>query len=292
MGCNFVRLKERFIERSIRRSGLVFKKTELGADRVSYWEGGTGPVLVLLHGFGADATWGWSEQIPVLSKHFHLIVPDLLWFGESKSQDSDFSVEHQATAIRNLMKHLGVEQFDVAGISYGGIVALMLIADDPKQIRRAVIVSSPGPVYTQKDYDALLERFHVESASEIVIPKTLPALERLLNIAYRDPPYVPKFAKPDIIDYLKDGPGGERAELLKHLVKDLEGLKSKLAHTPDEVLIIWGSDDQMFPLEIAERLKAYLGSKAELKVLKGARHAPNLENAAEFNQVMLEFLQQ
>lgn len=290
VGCNFVHLQEHFLERSLRRNGLVAKKAELGADQIAYWEGGEGQTLVLLHGFGADGTFGWSEQISVLSKHFHLIIPDLLWFGESNSRDLDFSVEHQARAITKLLKHIGVKNYDVAGISYGGIVAMQLMSQIPEEVDRAVIVDSPGPVYTREDYEALLERFHVKSASEIVLPTTFAGLDRLLRIAYRKPPYIPMIARRDVIKFVKDGPAGERAALLEQLLTDFELLKTKTTPFKGRVLIIWGSDDWMFPLEIGTRLKNYFGDNAEMTVLKGARHAPNIEYSSQFNKAILKFL--
>lgn len=292
LSCNFVRWQEHFLERSIRRSGLVAKQTELGFDRIAYWEGGTGPTLLLLHGFGADGTFGWSEQIPVLAKHFHLIVPDLLWFGESESSQYEFSVEHQARAIKNLLAYLKVKQFQVAGISYGGIVALTLMSELPNQIKKAIIVSSPGPIYTQEDYQQLRDRFQIQSASEIVLPTDYTGLDRLLKVAYQRPPYIPMIARGDVIDFVKDRPGGERAKLLEHIVNDLERLKQQIKKFHGEVLIIWGNDDELFPVELATRLKNYFGDRAELKIIKNARHAPNIEYSAEFNKAVLSFFNQ
>ena len=160
----------------------MVKKKKRGPNKLAYWEGGTGSTLVLLHGFGADGTFGWSEQVPVLAKHFHLIIPDLLWFGESESSQRDFSVEHQSKAIKDLLAYLGVKQFDIAGISYGGIVALTLMSELPDQIKKAVIISSPGPIYTREDYQAILDRFGVKSASEIVLPTDYTGLDRLMKV--------------------------------------------------------------------------------------------------------------
>lgn len=291
VACNFVHFQERMIQRSMRRSGLVKQDISLDSDQIAYWEGGTGPTLVLLHGFGADGTFGWSEQVPVLSKHFHLIIPDLLWFGGSQSSQLDFSVEHQASAVKKLVSHLGVGHFDVAGISYGGLVALMLMSELPEQINRGIIVSSPGPVYTRSDYEKLLDRFQVQSAAEIVLPTSSKGLERLLKIAYKNPPYVPFFAKQDVIDFVQDWPDGKRTALLKHVVEDLERLKNQLKKVHDRVLIIWGSEDTLFPVELGVRLKNYFGDEAVLKVLQGAKHAPNIEFSSEFNQAVLDFLQ-
>ena len=290
MGCNFVRVQEHFLERSIKKSGLKAKEVDLAGDHIAYWDGGKGPALVLLHGFGADATFCWSEQIPALAKHFRLIVPDLLWFGGSKSKTKDFSLEHQANAVKNLLEHLDIKDINVAGISYGGLVAMSLLSDSPKLINKAVIIAAPGPVYTKDDYQQMLTKFGVDSPSELVLPKDSKQLDRLLNIAYQNPPYVPFFAKGDIINMLKDTPQGERSALLSDAILNIDGLSKRLKWSSKPVLIIWGSDDQMFPLELGERLKKHLGSDAELKVIEGGKHAPNVEFGEEFNKIVLDFL--
>lgn len=289
-GCNLVKLQKYYIERGVRSRGLTQKRVELGPDQINYWEGGSGPDLVLLHGFGADGTVGWSPQIAALAQRFHVIVPDLLWFGDSRSEDKNYSVEHQVSAVRNLLNHLGVKKCDIMGISYGGIVAMVLLSESPDLVQRAIFVASPGPVYTEQDYSDLLKRFNVKFPAEIIIPTTSEGLKRLLKIAYKNPPWVPFFVQKDLIDYVKDSPEGQRTALLDDLVSNFTRLRQKLQIHPKHVLIVWGSDDPVFPLDIGKRLKTYFGDEAQLKIIKEARHAPNIEFDAEFNQIILDFL--
>lgn len=289
-GCNFVRLKERLLERSIKQSGLVKREVQLGVDHLAYWQGGKGPTLVMLHGFGADGTFGWSEQIPELARHFNLVVPDLLWFGRSESSKADYSVEHQAIAIKNLLDYLGVKQFSLMGLSYGGIVALHVLEDCPGRVERLIIVDSPGSVYTHEDYKKTLKHFKVESVSEIVMPSTPEGLDRLFHIAYANPPYVPFFAKSQIVDFVKDLPKGERTKLLHQALEDLDDLKKKMKAPKIPVSIIWGSGDALFPVEIGKRLKKHWGKQAVLKVIEGGKHTPNMDFSGEFNQLVVDFL--
>ena len=54
--------------------------------QIHYWEGGNmqGEPLLFLHGFGGDAAWAWSMNFPDFSEKYHIIAPDLLWFGTSE----------------------------------------------------------------------------------------------------------------------------------------------------------------------------------------------------------------
>lgn len=61
------------------------------------------PPLVLIHGFGPRATWQWRYQVGPLSRHFSLIVPDLIFFGGSTSTSSLRSESFQVSQLNNLI---------------------------------------------------------------------------------------------------------------------------------------------------------------------------------------------
>ncbi len=289
--CDFVRLKERMIHRSFKQDGLKFYEAQIGPDRIGYWAGGQGPVLVMLHGFGGDGTFAWAGQAGVLARHFRVVIPDLLWFGKSFSTSTDYSLSHQARAVAALMTHLKIEQFNIMGVSYGGMVAWRVVEEMPGRVERVMMVDSPGPSYTRQDYDEMLKRFEVRSPAEVVMPTDNESLDRLLGLAYRKPPYVPFFARRDLINYMQDLPGGQRKLLMEHATQDLEELQGKYRPFKHPVLIIWGSEDTLFPVELGVRLQKYIGKNAELKIIQGGRHAPNVEFVDEFNKAVIDFIQ-
>lgn len=289
-GCSFVQIKHKRLGRFIREHGLHEKTVVLGKDKIHYWQGGSGKPLLLIHGFGADATWGWYPQIEALAKQFHLIVPDLLWFGESSSEDPDYSLDHQVQAIENLMNHLGFARYDVAGISYGGALAYVMASKLPEQVNRTVIVASPGPVYKRADYEAMLKRFAIHSVADLIVPQTSDGLIRVLEIAYHKPPYIPWLYRQDVIDLVIAPNRQEKVQLLGRLIADLDSIASRYQKIEHPILLVWGEDDPLFPLELGKRFNEFLGTKGELKVMRKARHAPNLEYAKEFNRLTVEFL--
>ena len=242
---------------------------------------------MLLHGFGAETVWQWSAQARVLARDHRVIVPNLLWFGRSESANRDFTLDHQVAVIQALLDHLQVEQADVVGISYGGIVTWGLANVDDR-VRRAVIVDSPGTAYTDDDYAALLQRFDLEELGPLLVPPDAAAVKTLMQLAYHRPPAVPKAIRQQVVDELYATHRDEKVALLETVVGQMDELRSRARDLDVPTLLIWGDQDPVFPLEIAHRLQQRTG--AELHVIKNGRHAPNLEHAAEFNRVMLEFL--
>ncbi|XP_027337924.1 monoacylglycerol lipase abhd6-A-like isoform X3 [Abrus precatorius] len=80
----------------------------------------------------------------------------------------------------------------------------------------------------------------------------------------------------------------ERKELIQALHKDRK--VSNLPKITQPLQIIWGEQDQVFPLELAQRLKRHVGEKAQLVVIKNAGHAINAEKPKELYKNLKSFL--
>ncbi|XP_058783088.1 uncharacterized protein LOC131657740 [Vicia villosa] len=65
---------------------------------------------------------------------------------------------------------------------------------------------------------------------------------------------------------------------------------SNISSLQQEVLIIWGEDDKIFPVQMAHELKEVISKKAGIKLIKEASHVPQIEKPKEFNNIILNFL--
>jgi pimeloyl-ACP methyl ester carboxylesterase len=287
-GCNVVALKQASIERTMREAGLAATDVKLGPDSVHYWSGGKGPTVLLVHGFGASGMWLWYPQVEDLARDHRVIVPDLLWFGESRSDERDFSLDHQVHAVEALLDRLGDREADVVGVSYGGLVAHELASDRAASVRHLVMVDTPGRVYTREDYALLCRRLRVDALAKVLVPRQPEGVETLLGLAYFDPPWVPGFALQQTLDTLYASYRDERAALLDALLGDMDRVKARPITLRARPMVIWGRYDPVFPLEVGERLSADL--HAPMRVIDKARHAPNLEHPDEFNRILRGFL--
>ncbi|KAG6482232.1 hypothetical protein ZIOFF_058863 [Zingiber officinale] len=100
------------------------------------------PALLLIHGFGGNSKWQWERQIGALSRSFDLYIPDLLFFGRSRSSCADRSVGYQARCVAEVMHLLGVARYSVMGISYGGFVAFRLAKMEAKSVECVAILTA------------------------------------------------------------------------------------------------------------------------------------------------------
>jgi len=276
--CNVVRIGERQLTRKLERRGVRSETALLGDANVHYWEGGEGPPVVLLHGFGASALWQWHEQVGPLSRNHRVIVPDLLWFGSSWSKRRDFSIDHQLETVIALLDHLGIEQADFVGISYGGIIAHELAALYPDRVRKLAILDSPGRSYTPADHTAMLERFAVDDVGALLVPTTPEDVQVLLDLGYFKAPKAPRWVQNQVLEVMYSDFREEKIKLLADLLAQLDQLHDRPGRVTHETLLIWGEHDPVFPLEIGKRLEADMDGRATLRVVEKARHAPNLEH--------------
>lgn len=247
------------------------------------------PVLILLHGLGANAMWQWSSQIRAFRGHFNLYVPDLIFFGKSFTTRPERTELFQAQCVMKLMEKLGATKFHVVGVSYGGFVAYRLAQLYPDAVQKLALVAA-GVCLEEKDLkEGVLKVSDLATAKSILLPQTAANLKTLLKLSFaRAPKMVPSCLLHDIIINMFADRRDERVELINHLISGRKASDLPVIH--QETLIIWGEHDQIFPLELGNRLKRHLGDGAELVLFKDAGHAVHLEKPAEFNNKLKKFL--
>ncbi|THU70974.1 hypothetical protein C4D60_Mb08t30620 [Musa balbisiana] len=202
----------------------------------------------------------------------------------------------ERAALARLLDALGVApprraRVSVMGTSYGGFVAYhMARAMGPDRVERVVIASSDllkGP----EDDKALLERAGGGGGvADLLLPRTTADMRRLVSVAVHHPPrFIPEFILRDMLRNLFSDKLEEKLELVKGISlanKD----QFQLTPLPQQVLMIWGEDDQIFPVNKAFEMQKRLGENARLEVVQKTGHMPQMEDAGRFNKVVLGFL--
>lgn len=223
-----------------------------------------------------------------LAPYFDVYVPDLVFFGESTTKSSERSEVFQASAVGKMMEKVGVSKYSVVGTSYGGFVAYRLAEMWPERVEKVVIASS-GVNMRPRDNQELLKRANLKKIDELMLPETAGQLRTLLRLAVVTRVYMPDFFLNDFIDKLYAENRKEKLELLRGLVLGQHDTP-KISPLQQEALIIWGDQDNIFPLDMAKELKEMLGKNATLEVIKKTSHVPQFEQAKTFNKILYNFL--
>jgi pimeloyl-ACP methyl ester carboxylesterase len=109
-----------------------------------YVYGGTGPAIILIHGFPQD----WFEYraiMPRLAKRFTVVAVDLRGIGGSTATPGGYDAANMAEDIRRLLSTLKLENVFIVGHDIGGHVAYAFVRRYPAITRGAMILDTPIP---------------------------------------------------------------------------------------------------------------------------------------------------
>lgn len=106
--------------------------------------GGSGPPVVLLHGYGETGDM-WSPLASDLARDHQVIVPDLRGLGLSSKPSSGFDKKTQAGDLAGVLAVLGVGEIDLVAHDIGNMVAFQFAAQHPDRVRRLVLIDAPVP---------------------------------------------------------------------------------------------------------------------------------------------------
>jgi pimeloyl-ACP methyl ester carboxylesterase len=112
-----------------------------GLSDIYYRKLGTGPAVVLIHGFPENGSL-WDDVYPVLSASFTVLIPDVPGTGKSSLEKEDISMEQLADTIKAILDHESMGQAVIVGHSMGGYIALAFAERYPQLLKGISLVHS------------------------------------------------------------------------------------------------------------------------------------------------------
>jgi len=263
--------------------------------RVSYLLTGSGPAVLLVHGFG-EFIETWAYNINALSKNFTVCVLDLPGHGMSGQPRQDYNLDYSMNFIMHFMEAVGLEHPSLLGRSMGGAICFSLAAEYPDIPEKVILVSSGG--------------FN----NRVPLPYRLAALPVLGDLFLGPPALVSEttvrlamrrqFYNPDSIpdEWIRTACNyfrmPYRNTMIRNIVRTNASLTSskpkvdifyKLPQLKNPTLVLHGMQDNLVPVEQAKAASNMI-PEAVLKILDECGHNPQIEKAREFNQAVISFL--
>jgi pimeloyl-ACP methyl ester carboxylesterase len=137
---------------------FVSRDANIDGAKIHYTIGGSGPAVILLHGF-AETSRMWNPILPILGAKFTVIAPDLPGIGDSSIPTGEMGMKTAAIQIHDLVRSLGVTKARVVGHDIGLMVAYAYAAQFPSQVEKLVVMDAflPGvegwePIYNDPNY--------------------------------------------------------------------------------------------------------------------------------------------
>jgi len=265
---------------------------EVDSARVHYQKAGRGPALVLIHGLVGSAR-NWYRNIGELAQDATVYAIDLLNMGESdRIPGLDASLKGTADIIARWMEAVGIPHADVAAVSHGGALAMMLAARHPERVGKLILFAPANPFC---NLGHQLIRFY-NSRFGTYLAQTIPflpkfihmiALGRMYGDARRATPeslygYTAGLARPGSIDHV--------LAIVRRWHKDMAQLRSVLPKLASRsMLLVWGDRDRAVGLDSARELERILPN-SQLVVVRGAGHLAFEEMPEICNHAMREWL--
>lgn len=281
------------------------KVVEILGQHIHYYEAGEGENVILLHGLGAEADI-WAANIPALSPHYHVVVPDQLGFGNSDKPAIEYTIQTWVEFLDRFMQALNIPKATLVGNSLGGWIAVDFARQHPDRVAKLVLADAGGwrPIKMPPPLAKSLNDSSIAGIRQVIEmmlferraipidlnPGSLEATRKMLEFIVADKQLITdQMVEHEFQRHLRIGDGSTVERFLAGSLAEDQFENEKLHHLALPTLLVWGRDDRLFSLDEARAFgKAIHGSK--LVVIEQCGHMPQLEKSDEFNKALLEFL--
>jgi pimeloyl-ACP methyl ester carboxylesterase len=261
--------------------------------KIRYLVMGSGPKVLLLHGFGGFLET-WAFNIPPLSKRYRVYAVDLPGHGLSDKPKRYYNTAFAIESAGDIMEALDVNCATLIGHSLGGAVSINIALSLPGRVTKLVLIDGAG---LSRTLPWLYRLSSVPVLANILMSLAVePALERSLKRLFYDSPALSDEMK-DIILKNSSQPGVR--ETLLRIMKQNAGLRGprpeailldKLPQLKVPSLFVHGAQDRIFPLKHVRDAFSMVPN-SRVKIFDQCGHCPHIEKAVEFNETVMEFLE-
>jgi pimeloyl-ACP methyl ester carboxylesterase len=272
---------------------LELKTAQIKEGTLLYAVIGEGAPILLLHGFGGQI-WVWEKQVGPLSRQYRLYIPDLLGNGYSDRPKVEYTPALFIDSIRQFMDLAGIKRASLIGNSMGGGIAWAFALRHPDRVEKLILIDSIPPDVVPEIRNPsfrwffairnlpLLPQLGVALHTRGMLRATLMEMvfdDRLITDAVVERQYqIGRIA----------GTARVVTSTARH-AKEVKQYAGALGALVKPTLIIWGEQDEVFPVPVGKTLHTLIKS-SELLVIKGSGHMSMWERPVEVNRAILEFL--
>jgi pimeloyl-ACP methyl ester carboxylesterase len=264
-------------------TGRLMDQIDVGGLRIAYERAGDGPPLLLLHGFVGDGRATWRHQIDGLSDAFTVIAWDAPGAGRSSDPPEYFRMPDYADCLAGFVDALGFPHAHVAGLSFGGALALELYRRHPAVPRTLVLAGAyagwPGSLPREAAEQRLQQSLQF---SDLPAAQFVAAMVASMFSESAPPERVAEF----VASVSRFHPAGFRAMARSTAEADLRDV---LARIDVPTLLLYGDKDVRAPLYVGEALHLAIPA-SRLVVLPGVGHVSSVEAAERFTSEVRAFL--
>ncbi len=248
---------------------------------IHYWDVGSGPVLVLVHGLGSSKDGDWGQVVAPLSKRYRVIAMDQIGFGRSDKPLQDYKIQTYVDFLNEFLRELKVQKASVMGESLGGWISALYAVEASGgahlvPIEKLVLVDAAG--------------LQQEKPIPNLNPSTLADMRKLLEAVFYDTSWInEEVLQKSFADRLAKHDSYTVHSILSNPGLSSELLDGRLAEIHVPTLVVWGKQDSLLPITSGERYAAGIAG-AKLVSFDQCGHVPPVEKSKEFVSAVEAFL--
>lgn len=275
---------------------------EVNGVRLHYVEAGSGPLVVLLHGF-PEHSYTWRYQLSALAEAgFRVVAPDMRGYhlSEKPRGVAAYRVEALAGDVAALIRHLGAQRAALVGHDWGGGVAWATAMLHPKLVERLAILNAPHPasfLHALRDPRQLLRSWYVFFFQLPRLPEAyLSARDyaALRAVFTRDPRRPGAYTSEDIERIVEAfaQPGTATAALNYYRAlfrRNPLAARRLLRRVDAPVLVLWGEHDRYLRSTLADPPAEWVPNVRVVR-FPDASHFVHADEPERMNEELVRFL--
>jgi 3-oxoadipate enol-lactonase len=246
-----------------------------------YLAEGTGQPVFLLHGLGSSSN-DWLFQMPEFTRHFRVIAPDFRGHGQSSLITSPITISTLAADIAALMDALQLSIAHIVGLSLGGMVAQQLAIDFPQRVDRLVLANTFAHLWPTRlpEYYTLLRRAIVSMLLPMHVTASVVASDLF-----------PRPDQAELRQAVTERVGDNELRSYRSFIKAIRTFDTRrqLQRIQAPTLILTGERDNVVPRGCQRQLVEGI-PHAQWQLVADSGHATPIDQPAEFNRLVLNFL--
>lgn len=278
--------------------GEKIKRAALSAGEISYREVGEGRPLVFIHGLFLNGSV-WDGMVGDLAKQYRCIVPEwpLGAHWTPMKADADLSPTGAAKLVAEFLEALELEDVVLVAGDFGAVVAKVAAARHNDRIDALAITNCDAlEVFPAKGFE-YFAWLPLIPGGTWGMAKAMYHLEGLRQGhgsfgGLTRNPMPPKMTRAFVEPLAaKSGVRRDASKMMLGMDKALTlALPVELQAAGLPVLIIWGEEDHLFPLDLGRRLRAAIGAKAQIAEIAQAKAFGMWDEPAECARAVTDFL--
>ncbi len=268
-----------------KQSMLIF------GQKIEYYDVGTGPIVVLLHGAGTSAAQDWGPCILPIAQHHRVLAMDQLGFGGSDKPLIEYGIQTWVDFLGEFLRLKQVENFTLAGESLGGWVAAQYAIQALSGLAPAgASLALPKPTRLILSDAAGHKHLAEMNAAPRGSVASLAGSKWLLGAIFHDPTRSSEAAvRAQFALGLSKGDGWTLHCLFTNPAIVAEAVDDKLGAITIPTLVVWGANDMIIPLADGQDFAARIAG-AKLVVIPESGHASEIEKPDVYLASVLPFI--